>query len=282
VDQDEFRFLQGLLLAHTGLLFADENAFLLERRLRPRLEELSLLCFRDYCRYLIDPSLEEAARQRELDEIFERVATRETYFFREAYQLTAFRTEILPELHRLRRPRRRLTIWSAGCSTGEEVYTIAIELLRSGLFAERGWDVRITGSDLSETALRAALAGRYGPSSFRQTDAEVQERYFERAPDGQWRVRPEVAALVSFVRLNLHRPDWTALLDHGAPFDVIFCRNVIIYFDRAARPPIIRRFHDHLSPGGYLLLGHSESLIDMQTPFQLHHLSRELVYKKPS
>jgi chemotaxis protein methyltransferase CheR len=278
MDESEFRLLQGLIRDHAGILFSEENAFLLERRLQGRLQALHLRRFIDYYDHLRNPALPAAQREQEMDELCERIVTRETYFFREDYQLDLLRDEILPQLRRLRPRGERLSLWSAGCSTGEEPYTLAMEVLQSGLF--HLWDVQITGTDLSREALEVARAGAYGPSSFRQVDGRgaTHARYFR--PFGAQRlVAEEVRRLTSFARLNLHAPSWSV---PGEPFDVIFCRNVLIYLDRALRPAIVRRFSEKLVPGGYLLLGHSENLLDMASPLSACHIKKEIVYRKPA
>lgn len=271
----EFRLLRDFIKARFGLSFPSENAFLLERRLQPRLEALGLRSYNAYLAHLQSPELPEAERDRELDEIFDRVATRETYFFRESYQLNALRDELLPALHE-RRPRgSRLALWSAGCASGEETYSLAMIVLETGLFTD--WQVEVVGSDFSLQALATARRGVYGQSSFRQTEPSRLQRFF-RTLTGRWEVNDEVRRLCRFTRSNLAAPDWGAV---GGPFDAIFCRNVLIYFDRAARGPLITRLADKLVPGGLLFLGHAETLIDQVTPLHLTHLGSEIVYSKP-
>lgn len=275
----EFQKLRDLIQHRFGLYFTDDTAYLLERRLLPRVEALHMRSFLDYHDYLVNPALPDLERDRELDEIFERVATRETYFFRERYQLDALREELLPRLHRDKPRGERLRIWSAGCSTGEEVYSIAIQILETGLFD--GWDVRVQGADLSHQALATARAATYGPSSFRQTDERWQRRYFTDL-GGRWQLRPEVRRLCTFTRANLVRtgdssPDWAAI---DGDLDAIFCRNVLIYFPRPRRLGLIEDFAAKLAPDGYLFLGHSESLHDQKTPFVSAKLDGALVYRR--
>jgi chemotaxis protein methyltransferase CheR len=203
------------------------------------------------------------------------LTTNETYFYREPHQLRAFSEEILPLLAAEKGAQRRLRIWSAGCSTGEEVYTVAILLARCGLF--EGWDVDVFGSDIARRVLSVARAGAYGERAFRTPEAETIRPFF-RVEGGKWHVRPEVRRMASFGYLNL-LDEGTSTLVAGA--DVIFCRNVMIYFDLAARRRVLRMFLDKLRPGGYLLLGHSESLLNVTADFELVHLRNDLVYRKP-
>jgi chemotaxis protein methyltransferase CheR len=268
---EEFRLLRDLIYDYCGIYFQDDARFLVQRRLAPRLDAVGKYTYADYYRYL----RYDENRRGELEEIIERVTTNETYFFRESYQLEALRDEILPDIHR-RRPRgRRLTLWSAGCATGEEVYTIAILVRECGLFGE--WDVRVFGNDISRRVLAVARKGAYGRSSFRATEERYLRRYFREA-DGKYQVRDEIKAMTSFGHLNL--------LDEGmlsivGDVDVVLCRNVLIYFDLEARKRAISAFHRKLIKGGYLLLGHSESLLNITTAFELVHLKRDMVYRKP-
>ena len=259
-----FRLLRDLIYDYCGIFFTDDNAYIVHRRLQPRAGGARARRLR---RVLPLPALVDPhARKQELEEIVDRVTTNETYFFRESYQLTAFRDEILPELYDERPRGKRLSVWSAGCSTGEEAYTIAILIQEAALFA--GWDVRVFGNDISRRCLQAARRGAYGRNSFRATDEKLLRRYF-REVDGKQQVRDEVRALVSFGQINLIDEQMMRLV---GDVDVIFCRNVLIYFDTVSRKKVIATLHGKLMQGGYLLLGHSESLINVSTAFELVHL----------
>jgi chemotaxis protein methyltransferase CheR len=268
-----FRLLREIIYGYCGIYFADDNAYIVNRRLQPRLDALALSDFAEYYRYLraCDPQ----ARNKELEEIVDRVTTNETYFFRESYQLDAFREEILPEIFQTRPRGRRLSVWSAGCASGEEAYTIAILIAETGLFAD--WDVRVFGNDISRRCLHVARKAQYGRSSFRATDERLMRRYF-REIDGKQQVRDEVRTLCSFGQINLMDE---AMMRLVGDVDVIFCRNVLIYFDHESRKKVVGTFHGKLVKGGYLLLGHSESLINLTTAFDLVHLKNDMVYRKP-
>lgn len=276
---DEYRLLRDLVNERLGVWFGPESRSSLERRLRERLNVRGLSSFGDYFQLLKYGPL----AAEEWDEAAELLTTHETYFFREDYQLRAFRDELLPML--AAKPRRRLQIWSAGCSTGEEVYTIAILLLESGLFDSRPgappWEVRVHGSDLSKKCIAAARRGIYGPSSFRVTPEETRSRWFTPAgcdASAGYGVAPAVRSLCHFAQMNLLDEERTQLVGRC---DVIFCRNVVLYFDAAARRRVIETFYDRLVPGGILLLGHAESLLNVSTAFELLHLKEDLVYRKP-
>ncbi len=277
---DEFRLLRDLFAARTGLQFGAESRFALERRLRERLMVLKLTSFAEYHHYLRFSTLAAA----EWDEAVELLTTNETYFFREERQLRAFQNEVLPMLEVQARGRRRLAIWSAGCSTGEEVYTIAILVHKSLLFPRRhplndqpAWDVRVYGSDISRRCVAAARRGVYGESSFRVTPPDTRRAFFHERPDG-WHVTEAIRQLCHFGQMNLLDEDRSRILGRA---DAIFCRNVLIYFDARARKAAIEVLYDRLNPGGVLLLGHSESLLNVSTAFELLHLKDDLVYRKP-
>ncbi len=182
---------------------------------------------------------------------------------------------MLPALSREIGPRGRISMWSAGCSTGEEVYSIAVGVKESGLFNQA--EIRIFGSDISRRCVAAARRGVYGSSAFRNTPPELRRRYFSERPDGV-HVNEELRALCNFGQLNLVNPERAAVVGR---VHVIFCRNVLIYFDNTSRRRVIEMFYDRLLPGGFLLLGHSESLLNVSTAFELVHLREDLVYRKP-
>ncbi len=269
---EEFRLIRELILKYCGVALGDEQRAHGERRLRERLIALGVPDFRSYYRYLrFDPG-----GASEIEDAAEAVTTHETYFFREEYQLRAFRDEILPELYRARQSIKRLALWSAGCSTGEEPYTLAMLLLEAGI--PQGWDVRIFGSDLSRRVIGHARRGVYGPMSFRACPDRYKRLFF--VPDGEGSaVSSDVRALCHFGQLNLVDAARVALIGR---LDVIFCRNVLIYLDPSARRTVVDQFYRRLSPAGYLLLGHSESLLGSTTAFEPIVLSSDLVYRRAS
>lgn len=271
LEMAEFRLLRELFNEHCGILFGPETRPIIERRLRDRIAALGLHSFSEYYQLL---RFEERGRA-ELDEATDLITINETYFFRETYQLRAYREEILPMLRTGPAARDRLNVWSAGCSTGEEVYSIAMLTRDAGLFPGR--TVRIFGSDISRRCVIAARRGVYGPSAFRATPPDMRRRYFLERPDGM-HVVDELRALCQFGQLNLLDGARASVVGR---VDVIFCRNVMIYFDEASRRRVIEMFYDRLLPGGFLLLGHSESLLNVSTAFELVHLREDLVYRKP-
>jgi chemotaxis protein methyltransferase CheR len=268
--QDEFQLLRQFVNDHSGILLSLDAITTVERKLMERVLALGLPGFKDYYLYLRN----HPQRKSEIERAIDLVTTNETYFFRELTQLRAFEHEVLVQLKETGRSRRRLAIWSAGCSTGEEVYTLAMLVHRSALFA--GWDVRIIGNDISRRVLQVAKKGVYRESSFRALPKEYED-CFTTTPEGR-SVRPEIRHLCHFGHFNLLDDARVAMIGR---VDAIFCRNVLIYFDPASRRRVIQAFYDRLEPQGYLMLGHSESLLHTSTAFELAHLRGDMAYRKP-
>ncbi len=271
LSDETFRLLRDLIKNYCGIYFDDTSKYLLERRLSRRIGLLNLNDFKDYYRFL----LYDSKREEELSAIMDILTVNETYFFREPNLLKAFSEEILPEIRERNQNTRRLRIWSGGCSTGEEPYTIAMLILEDGRFL--GWDIQIIGSDISQRVLQVARKGIYGRNSFRQTDEYYIKKYFRQEAEGLWRIKDSVKELVNFGYLNLLDPIRTKLIE---TMDVIFCRNVLIYFDMESRKKVIDMFYNKLRNGGYLLLGHAESLLNITTSFTMRHLKNDVVYQK--
>jgi chemotaxis protein methyltransferase CheR len=271
LGEDVFRLIRGLIRDYCGLFFDDASRFVVERRLSRRVMTHHLDDFRDYYRLL----LYDKKREDEFTAIIDLLTVNETYFFRELNQLKAFSEEILPELRNTRKE-KKLRIWSAGCSTGEEPYTIGMLILEYGNL--RGWDIEILGSDINQRVLTTARRGAYRRNSFRCTEQHFIDKYFKEE-GGAFTISDNVKELVNFCYLNLLDPVRIKFISH---MDVIFCRNVLIYFDHEARKRVIDNFYERLLVGGYLLLGHAESLLNISTAFSLRHLKNDMVYHKPS
>jgi chemotaxis protein methyltransferase CheR len=218
--------------------------------------------------------LDEAAeRQALLDE----VTIPETHFFRNPPQIRVLRSHVLPELLKQASSTRRLRIWSAGCSTGEEPYTIAM-LIRELLPVSSGWDIKVIATDISTRALAAATAARYGERAFVMTDPLDQQRFFYLDTDsGAYVVRDEIRELVEFRHHNLvvDEPPFEA-----GELDMVLCRNVTIYFDRNTTKRLMQRLHTRLRDGGYLFLGHAETLWQISDDFTLVSLGDAFVYRR--
>ncbi len=273
-SDEEFRQLRDFIYENCGIYIADNRKYLIENRLINRLKELSLKNFSEYYHYL----RYDANRRTELSRLFEVVTTNETSFFRNPPQLEVFQTKVLPAVIADIRAKgqKKLRIWSAGCSTGDEPYTIAIiinEVLKSEISS---WDVKITASDLSEAVLAAGRRGVYNEYTLRTTPKELVAKYFHK--DGtNYRVDDKLKSIIQFGALNLNDNVQIKRID---PSHIIFCRNVIIYFDDVMKKNVISAFYDNLLPGGYLIIGHSESLHNISRAFQPEHHPSAIMYRR--
>ncbi len=275
ISDAEYRMFCELVKGRCGLHFDESSRFLVEKRLARLVSENDLGNFAAYHYLLRNGSGGDDAFATLID----RLTTNETYFFREDGQLSALIDEIIPELVDRRQcagSSGPVSIWSAGCSSGEEAYSIIMMAKEAGL--EPGKDLRVYASDISRAMLTKSRRGVYREASFRETSDEMRERYFEKK-DGQDQICDEVKRSVDFIHLNLMDRDRIALL---GSMDVILCRNVIIYFDLETKKRVIETFYEKLRPGGYLLLGHAESLINISSAFALEHLKKDLVYRRPA
>lgn len=265
LTQEEFERLRALLHDYAGLWFGADARPTIERRLLKRLSATGSTSFAPYLRRLVEG---DAA---ELEEAVEACTVNETYVFRQEYQLRAFRYELLPRLAR----RERLLVWSAGCATGEEVYTIGSIVLESGLVpADR---VHIFGTDISRRCIAFARRGVYSATSFRGVTSPLYSKYFLKQPDGSRSVSPDLKAICKFRHANLLSE--TAF---AGSVDAIFCRNVLIHMGEKARQRVVKGFFNRLYPGGFLLLGHSESLLADPSPFEVVQLAEDIVYRRPA
>lgn len=250
-----------LLLARlAGLAFDDSRRESLAYSLAERMRQTGDT---DVSAYLDAVSVSGSPeRQALLDE----VTVQETHFFRNPPQMRALRVHLLPELVRAAADSRRLRIWSAGCATGEEPYTVAM-MLRELLPGPDGWDVEVVATDVSERALAAARAGVYGSRAVQLADPDQRARFFRRRDDGRYEVRPEIRSLVRFAHHNLVTQ--APPLRDGDCFDLVLCRNVTIYFSKQTTRDLVHRMHGALREGGYLLLGHAETLWQVSDEFRL-------------
>jgi len=266
---DVYRVLADMIRARSGIDFTESNRFLLESRVEQRVEELRIENPRVYLH-----RLRYAGDDSEFDHLLDRVTNPETYFFREAEQLAAFSEDLLPEWENAP-PTGALRIWSAGCASGEEPFTVAMLLEEKGFFARNS--VEIFGSDISVASLARARAGVFRENAFRQTSGERRARFFDAEGPGRFRIREEIRNRVSFGRLNLIEPARLAALPR---FHVIFCRNVLIYLDEPSKRSVVASLYERLLPGGHLFLGRVESLVAFSTGFRLRHLPHDLVYRR--
>ncbi|MEM9196911.1 MAG: protein-glutamate O-methyltransferase CheR [Pseudomonadota bacterium] len=250
----------------TGIVLKEHKRQMVCTRLTKRLRVLQLESFEAYLAYLAGPDAKD-----EVGELINAITTNLTSFFRESHHFDHLRDEIIRP--RMDRGAQRLRIWSAGCSTGEEPYTIQMTLDEVGALS-RKWDYKLLATDLDSAVLARASAGRYSAERFAQMDAGLQKRHFTAQPDGSHEVRPGLRDQIRFRQLNLLE-NWP----FGGPFDAIFCRNVLIYFDAETKASLIDRFAEKLTKDGALYLGHSESLLGEHKA--LKALGRTIYRRKP-
>lgn len=273
LSREEFENLRNFIKEKCGIFFDENSHYILEKRLSSRLSDLKIDSFKEYLFYLKF----DKKRDEELLFIYDVLTTNKTYFFREEYQLKAFTDEILPEILSKKGDNRSLRIWSAGCSTGEEPYTIAMLLYQRKDIIEN-YKINIFASDISQKCIKIAREGVYSSNSFRSAKDDYKKIFFTNTEDGKYRIKDEIKRLVSFGHLNLMDKRQISMLPS---MDIIFCRNVLIYFDNDSRKVVIDNFYNRLINGGFLLLGHAESLINISTSFVMRHLKNDLVYQKP-
>jgi chemotaxis protein methyltransferase CheR len=260
ISAADYARLRKLIYDEAGIALGSERATMLEGRIRRRLKELALPSYHEYCRFLFTGE----GRECELIPLIDVVTTNKTDFFREPKHFDFLVATALPELTAAAGNRRPMLVWSAGCSTGEEPYTLAIVLTEYAL-SHPGFSFRILATDISTVVLRKASLGIYPADAVRPVPPPLQARYLMRSRDpGLPRVRivPELRSLVEFRRLNFMDHDYRL----STPVDAIFCRNVIIYFDRPTQQRILRKLAACLASGGFLFVGHAETLHDMDLP----------------
>jgi chemotaxis protein methyltransferase CheR len=272
MSQSQFTALAKIIYDRSGIHFPDAKKYILESRLSHRLGELELTGFDHYIALLsMGPY-----QQDEFQEMFNRITINETSFFRNDAQLDVFEKRVLPELLEDRAKTKRLRIWSAACSTGDEPFTLAILLHRSLGVRLSDWKIEILGTDISERALNIATAGLYTSYSVRTTPKVVLDKYFK--TDGRnFTLNDDIRKMVSFEKHNLK--DRLAAKRHGT-WDVIFCRNVLIYFDDSMKKQVVATFADQLAGDGSLFIGHSERIKDISDRFEQIPIPQGFCYRK--
>jgi chemotaxis protein methyltransferase CheR len=274
LTDEEFLQLRDFIYAQSGIYIAENRKYLIENRLSNRLKDLNLKSFGEYSYYLRF----DVHRRDEMVKLFAAITTNETSFYRNPPQLQVFQDIVLKKvLDDLRAARtRRLRIWSAGCSTGEEPYTLSI-ILHEVLHAEIGaWDIKINAMDLSEPVLASARRGVYSDYALRTTPKEIISKYFTFRND-LYEIKPELKRLVNFMQGNLSDRMGLKRLERS---QLVFCRNVIIYFDDPMKKQVVASFYDNLLPHGYLFIGHSESLHNISRGFKPEYHPGSIVYLK--
>jgi chemotaxis protein methyltransferase CheR len=277
IGEGEFSLFQRLIYRSAGIHLSAAKRTLLEARLAKRLRELGLDSFSAYYDYLV-----QDGGSAELGELLDRIATNETHFFREPRQFDFLVEKIFPQWQAEAASGARskyLRVWSAGCATGEEPFSIAMTLL-DHFPARAGWRIEILATDLSSRALRTARAAVWPIVKAKEIPPGYLKRFMLRgtgSQQGNMKAGPEILGAVRFEQLNLHGKVYPEI----GSFDLILCRNVLIYFDAVSRAGVIERLLDHLAPTGYLFVGHAESLAAMServrhvVPTVYHHAAAE-------
>jgi len=272
ISDREFNAIRDLVYARFGISLGDRKRNLVIGRLQKVLLKRGFRTFQEYYDWL-----KGDATGQGLEELANRITTNHTFFNREPAHFEYFAGKLLPELAARRRAegRRELRVWCAGCSSGEEPYTLMM-LMREHLGAEAaGWKTVLLATDLSATVLRKAIMGVYDAERVSQLPLNLRRRWFVPQGGENVRVHDEIRNAVIFRRHNL----MSASFPFRHQFDAVFCRNVMIYFDQSTRLELVRKFHQHTAPGGYLFIGHSETLGRDETPYE--YVMPALYRKRP-
>ena len=271
MSEEEFKLLSELIYKYCGLTFTGSQKILFQKRVKSRVEKLRLSSFKEYYQFLKF----DVKKEQELKELVNALTVNETFFFREPAQFNALFDHIIPELQE-RTGQKNIKIWSAACSTGAEPYSLAILFNEKGFYKD-GWRVSITGTDICLSALEEAKQAQYTEAAFRSTESNIKNRYFKRNSAGLFELDKEIARKVSFKYLNLLNDTQMRMMKG---INVIFCRNVLIYFDNEAKKKVVENFYQDLEKKGYLLIGQSESLFKITNLYKLVPTSKVLLYKK--
>jgi chemotaxis protein methyltransferase CheR len=257
------------LYRRTGMLFGESKRYYIDRRIADRMAALRTVSFSDYFAIL-------RSAPEELETLINAFTVNETYFYREERHFACLSDNLLPAIAANKGPGDRIRIWALPCSTGEEAYSIAIWLLEHWALVD-AYHVEIVGSDIDTRALAEAVEGIYGARALGRLPPDLIERYFKPERGGVRHIIEDLRESVIFAPANLI--DAATLAPHGA-FDVILCRNVLIYFDDSARATAIRNLHDRLLPGGFLILGHTESMAKVHDDFRTRRFGDVAVFQR--
>jgi chemotaxis protein methyltransferase CheR len=259
LTDSEFKRLRELVHARTGIALSEAKRELLYGRLARRLRKLKLGSFAEYCQ------LVESDESAELQELTNAITTNLTSFFREDYHFKQLAAEALPQIEVQRSGLRRIRLWSAGCSTGEEPYSLAV-VMRETLAHLSGWDIKLLATDIDSKVVATAIEGAYAAERFKGVSPERVKHWFREIAGrpGLFAASSALKSLITFKQLNL-LDSWPM----KGPFDVIFCRNVVIYFDKATQRSLFDRMADLQEPGGWLFIGHSENLLNVTRRYKL-------------
>jgi chemotaxis protein methyltransferase CheR len=272
LTEDEFRRLCEFLYRRTGMVFTEAKRYYVERRLADRLAATGTRSFAAYFSHLRSDALGE------IEQLVNAFTVNETYFYREDHQLQCLTSDLLTQRIHRRNHGDAIRIWSAPCSTGEEPYSIAMWLLENWPLVDN-YEIEIVGSDIDTRALAMAREGLFSKRALMRLSPNLIEKYFTRIDAEQWQIIDEMRQSVRFGPVNLVEQQDTR--PYGM-FDVIFCRNVLIYFDDASRRAAAENLYENLLPGGFICLGHAESMSRISSLFEVARFADAIVYKRPN
>jgi chemotaxis protein methyltransferase CheR len=272
ISTDEFHRFGDYFHAKTGIAFEDSKRYFVDKRLIERIEATNTGSFRCYFNLLRS---QQSGEETQL--LTNLMTVNETYFFRENYQFDCLVNSMLDEVARHKQPGSTIRIWSLPCSTGEEPYSIVISILERWAKLDQ-YDIEILASDIDTNVLKSAQRGIFSARSVHKTSPEQLNRHFSKLPNGNWQISQDIRDSVDFSRVNLNDARDT---DRYSSIDIVFCRNLLIYFDDISRRQAAGTFYHCMSPGGFICLGHSESMSRISNQFKVRKFPDALVYQKP-
>ncbi|TGU74543.1 protein-glutamate O-methyltransferase CheR [Geomonas terrae] len=275
ISDKDFEQLRDYIYNVCGIYFHSSKKYFLESRLARRMEGTGCKTHADYYQFVRSP----ATGRSELSKLLDEITTNETCFFRNMPQLNALENKFLPEIVAAKGKIgfKKLRIWSAGSSSGEEAYTMAMILLEKRQTLLKDWIIEIVGTDINETVLAQAREGVYNSYSVRNTPDYYLKKYFKEEAPGRFVLSPEVKKLATFSQLNLYDDNKMLFMKS---FDFIFCANVLIYFDTSSKSKVVQHFYNNLQPYGYFFVGQSESLHGVNDKFKTVHFPGGFTYNK--
>lgn len=272
ITDNDFLKFREFFYRITGIQFENSKRYFVDKRLIERIEATDSGNFRSY--FIM---LRFQASGEEVQALTNIMTVNETYFFREEYQFKCLVDSMLPEIVKKKQPGSTIRIWSVPSSSGEEPYSIALYLTEYWPNIKH-WDVEIISSDIDTDILKKARVGKYSRRSVQQLPAELLQKHFKRLADDEYQISDDFRQAVEFTRVNLSEPAETRPY---RDFDVIFCRNLLIYFDDLSRRKAADVFYDALNPNGFICLGHSESMSRITSLFRVRKFPEAIVYQKP-
>jgi len=271
LSADHLQRICDFVYRRTGMSYGESKRYFVERRVFDCMERADIPSVAAYLSLLVaDPA--------EAERLINSFTVNETYFYREAHQLRCLSTSLLPEIVATLGAGDLVRLWSVPCASGEEPYSLAIWLLENWRLVD-AYNIEIVGSDIDTAALEAAVAGDYGERALARLPDDVKKSYFEKLRDGRWRIIQDLRESVQFTPVNLVD---AASMQAGGQFDVIFCRNVLIYFDDASRLAAAKNLFAALKPGGFICLGHTESMGRIFNGFSARRFADAVVYQRPA